>query len=155
MIRFLTVLDAGQVVTLGHAMAMESPRARPLGFDEERARKFIDAVITSESFICLGAFEGDQLVGFLIAMCGQIHPFSTAVVSHEEYLYVSPSHRSTPAGRDLIAEFIRDSEERGATQIEIRNATGVRPEVVERFYRRCGFERVGGLFVKGVDHVRR
>lgn len=150
-IRTITHLDVERVVSLGRRMASLSPRAEVLGFDEARFRGFLHDIVDSTLFANFVACAGDEVVGFLIAMVGQLFPFSHEIVAHEELFFVDPEHRRTGrAAIRLIEAFFSIAREREAVQIEMRNATGYRPEIVERFYQSRGLRRVGALFVMEV-----
>ena len=115
-------------------------RAEP---DDERNRAYFRRFLApSDHGLLLGAWEGDELVGF--ATIYWTHSSTRAVdVALMNDLFVSPSHRGTGAGRALIEASAEAARERGCAHLERYTATG--NEAAQRLYARMGAERSAWL----------
>lgn len=78
---------------------------------------------------CLGAFEGDDLVGFLIALVAVLPHFGQLVASTESF-FVTPSARGGGTGLRLLRLAEAIAQERGAAGIFVSAHTGGRLEQV-------------------------
>lgn len=136
-----------QIVELGREMAMESRFAR-LGYDLPKANDHALRMLTDPSFIGFGAFEGAALVGFVSGVCGEYLPFSRAVVSHQQLLYITPAHRGPWLAAKLIQAFLGEASARRSLDDTFSNGTGYEPERVGKLFEICGLSRVGGLYVR-------
>ena len=65
------------------------------------------------SLITLGAFDGDTMVGYSVAILGP-HLHYGFTYAHHDMLYVAPAHRQGRLGLQLIRETEREAKARGA-----------------------------------------
>lgn len=138
-----------QIVDLGREMAMESRFAR-LGYDLHKAADHATRMLIDPSFIGFGVFESGNLVGFISGVCGEHLPFSRAVVSHQQLLYIQPAHRGPWLAARLIQAFLEEASARRSVDDTFSNGTGYEPERVGKLFEICGLSRVGGLYVREV-----
>jgi len=98
------------------------------------SRSMFASELAKPASICLGAFEGDRLVGYVI---------NSRYVDawHVMNVAVSPSHQRRGIATQLLEhlfELTRDDERRGYTlEVRMSNADAI------RLYEKLGFERRG------------
>ena len=98
------------------------------------SRSMFASELAKPASICLGAYEGDQLVGYVI---------NSRYVDawHVMNVAVSPSHQRRGIATQLLEhlfELTRDDERRGYTlEVRMSNADAI------RLYEKLGFERRG------------
>ena len=98
------------------------------------SRSMFASELAKPASICLGAFEGDRLVGYVI---------NSRYVDawHVMNVAVSPSHQRRGIATQLLEhlfDLTRDDERRGYTlEVRISNADAI------RLYEKLGFERRG------------
>ena len=98
------------------------------------SRSMFASELAKPASICLGAFEGDRLVGYVI---------NSRYVDawHVMNVAVSPSHQGRGIATQLLEhlfEITRDDERRGYTlEVRISNTDAI------RLYEKLGFERRG------------
>lgn len=136
-----------QIVDLGREMAMESRFAR-LGYDLQKAAGHAHRMLTDPTFIGFGLFEGGDLVGFISGTCGEHLPFSRAVVSNQQLLYITPAHRGPWLAAKLIQAFLDEASARRSLDDTFSNGTGYEPERVGKLFEICGLSRIGGLYAR-------
>ncbi|MDP9342856.1 MAG: GNAT family N-acetyltransferase [Actinomycetota bacterium] len=107
--------------------------------DDERNRAFFRRFIApSDQGLLLGAWEGDELIGF--ATIYWTHSSTRAAdVALMNDLFVVPERRGTGAGRLLIEASAAAARDRGCVHLEWFTATG--NEVAQRLYERMGAVR--------------
>jgi GNAT superfamily N-acetyltransferase len=111
--------------------------------DDERNRAFFRRFLApSEDGLLLGAWEGEELVGFacLYWTFSSLHAAEIALMND---LFVAESARGAGAGRALIEAAAQAAAERGARHLEWLTATD--NAVAQRLYGRLGAERTEWL----------
>ncbi len=103
------------------------PGEHPVEHRIESWRQLLD-----DDGVLLGAFDGDQLVGFAIYL-----PFIEEGLAQLAVLHVTRTHRRFGVGRHLSDEVLRRAREDGAERLYV-SATPTRSTV--DFYRAQGFE---------------
>ena len=118
-------------------------------FLEERAK-----IIFShpEKFCCIVAENGCNIVGWLNGfVSGYI--FSPVRIAAHDIFYIAPEARNYETARGLVLAFVEWAESLGVTRQLIRLDTALKPDKVDRFYRRLGFQPIGGQYVRdGGNH---
>lgn len=85
-----------------------------LGAQGPQLQKAIYAALEqSGTLVTFGAFEGDQLVGYSVAILGP-HLHYGFTYAHHDLLYVAPTHRKGTLGLRLIRATEAEAKARGA-----------------------------------------
>ena len=96
------------------------------GFDFEFAPEF-DKYIKAQEVgyvIALGAFEGEELIGYSTAFMYPHHFNPAIIMCATDALYVAPEHRNGTVGARLIIETEKLAKERGANMISWHTRAG-------------------------------
>lgn len=111
-------------------------------------------ISSPDKFCCFVAENGSNIVGWLNGfVSGYI--FSRVRIAAHDTFYIAPEGRSYRTARGLVLAFIGWAESLGIKRQVIRLDTGLRPEKVDRFYRRMGFHPIGGQYIRdggGLNH---
>jgi GNAT superfamily N-acetyltransferase len=107
------------------------PGSVPPRWDPERARRAIAAAITDQSSAVLVAEHRGELLGLCTAYL-ELNSVRFGSRCWVEDLVVSPEHRSTGVGGELLDAAEAWARERGATHLELD--TGLAREDAQRFY---------------------
>ena len=115
-------------------------RAEP---DDERNRAYFRRFLApSDHGLLLGAWEGDELIGF--ATIYWTHSSTKAAdIALMNDLFVATGRRGTGVGRALIEACAAAARDRGCAHLEWFTATD--NEVAQRLYERMGAERSSWL----------
>lgn len=144
--------DLPRLIELGSRMRLESLIWYP-PVDEAFLRKNAEVVFSNPNkFCCVVAENGSNIVGWLNGLVSG-YVFSPMPVAVHDIFYIAPEHRSYQTARGLILAYIEWAESLGIKRQVIRLDTALRPEKVDRFYRRMGFHPIGGQYVRdGYSH---
>lgn len=114
-----------------------------LAFDLNRARAFIEEMITENRYVAVIEKDGEIIGG----MVGDLYQpwYSTDFIGIEHSIYVLPAHRNGRYSLQLIKCFIDWCRENGAKQIRPGIASG--NWQVNRLYQAIGFTPVGANFL--------
>lgn len=137
-----------ELLVLARAMIAESRFAR-LGVDEDKLFYHVSTILTDTHSLAFGAFDNGVLCGMAIGVCGDVLPFSGAIVATEHYLFLSPNYRGSREGAALVHAFVVEARRRGAQDVVLSNGYGGDPDKVGKLFERCGLTRIGGIYSLG------
>jgi GNAT superfamily N-acetyltransferase len=100
-----------------------------------------------DKFCCIVAENGSNIVGWLNGFVSGYIFTSMKIAAHDVF-YIAPEYRSYQTARGLILAFVEWAESLGLKRQMIRLDTALRPEKVDRFYRRMGFHPIGGQYLR-------
>lgn len=139
--------DLPQIIFLGERLRRESKIWFP-----EIDTAYLTGVLENQflrpdKFCCIVAENSSNIVGWLNGLTATYEwsPFRFAA---QRVLYVVPEARGFVVARRLIRAFIAWAEANGARRQLLGLGNGIRPEKVDRFYRRLGFEPIGGQYLR-------
>lgn len=147
MIRKARIDDCERIVELGKRLRLESKVWYPppdTGYFAER----LDLMVSRpETYCCFLAENGSKIVGVLNGLIGTYEwsPFKYAA---QRVLYVVPEARSLKVVLGLIRAYVNWAEALGVTRQLVGLGNGLNLEKVDRFYRRLGFEPIGGQYLR-------
>lgn len=146
MIRPATLDDIPRIIDdLLWTFHHESDMSGITTFSPEAAAERMGYIIASK-WVFLVAEEEGRLVG-LISF--SIEPRDTVeLLAFMDKLYVHPSWRGTPTGRDLLKAGISGCQQAGAVRIYASSAAGFRDDgktdrILLNLYKKFGFEELG------------
>lgn len=134
-------LQSYQEAPLAFSESFEDEQHRPLSSFEEELK----VIGQPEEWFVLGAFEEDQLVGFVKFRRDQRSKGRHKSMVHA--MYVSPEHRKHGIGLALMEKLIAHARNlQGLEQIHlwVLHANGV---TAANFYQNIGFQRQGPLVI--------
>lgn len=135
----------GQLTTLAHEMIEESRFSR-LGADGDKLFFHVSNILTNPQSLAFGAFDNGVLCGMAIGVCGDVLPFSAAVVATEHYLFLRKPYRGGKTAYQLVRAFIAGALHRGARDVILSNGYGGDPDKVGKLFELCGCARIGGIY---------
>lgn len=138
--------DISVLMTLGKAMHEEGA-FRISRFSAEKVNKIFSLCLASDSFLCLVAEDGEEIIGFYIAALTQDW-FSEDLAAKDMALYIIPSYRSKGLAKLLVSKYLKWAEENKVISIGAGTNSGVNSEGVKRLYESFGFNTVGYIFRK-------
>lgn len=149
MIRKATTSDLPSLITLGERMRLESLVWYP-PIEEDYLREKMEVVFSHpDKFCCFVIEDRNSIGGFLLGFeTGYI--FSRMKIAAHDIFYIAPEYRRYEYANGLVKAYIGWAESLGLKRQVIRLDTALRPEKVDRFYRRLGFQPIGGQYVR--DH---
>lgn len=155
LIRHAVLEDLDRLVELGEAMHGESPRFSPFAFDYEKARRFLESLITS-SFGRIIVAEKESIViallaGFIVELF-----FSQDITACDALVYVAPKHRGGSAFVRMVRMFEEEAEKatgNGRGEIIFGVNTEVHAEKTAGMYERLGYKKAGITMQKKVGYV--
>lgn len=100
-----------------------------------------------DKFCCFVAENGSNLVGWLNGFESG-YMFSPVRIAAHDIFYIAPEARNYATARNLVMAFVGWAEALGLKRQVIRLDTGLKPDKVDRFYRRMGFHPIGGQYVR-------
>lgn len=96
-----------------------------------------------------GAFDGDELVGFILGeVSSQL--FDGTEVMYEGGYYVKPEYRDLGVGAKLLAELSEYAAVLGAAKIQLGATSGIDAEQTYAGLEKAGFQEVGRVFERNV-----
>jgi len=98
-------------------------------------------------YCCIVAEIGPNIVGWLNGLITN-YEWSPFKIAAQRVLYVVPEARGSVVARRLIRAFIKWAEDKGARRQLLGLGNGLSPDKVDRFYRRLGFEPIGGQYLR-------
>lgn len=137
-----------KLMSLAYEMIGES-RFSPLGADGDKLFYHVSTILTSAQSLAFGAFDNGVLCGMAIGVCGDVLPFSRAIVATEHYLFLRPAYRGAREGAALIKAFVAEALLRGAKDVILSNGYGGDPDKVGKLFELCGAIRIGGIYSLG------
>lgn len=142
-----SVEDLPQLSALGERMRLESAIWYP-EIDQEHLRKCAEIVFNHpDKFCCFVAEEGSNIVGWLNGFVSG-YVFSPMRIAAHDIFYIAPEARDYRTARALVLAFVGWAESLGLKRQLIRLDTGLKPDKVDLFYRRLGFQPIGGQYVR-------
>ena len=146
-VRCATVDDLPQALVLGERMRLESAVWYPEIDKEYFAGHYATILAHPDKFCCFVAQNGSNVVGWLNGfVSGYI--FSPMQIAAHDVFYIAPEARSYRTARALVLAFVGWAEGLGLKRQVIRLDTGLKPDKVDLFYRRLGFQPIGGQYVR-------
>lgn len=136
--------DAGLIAGLNKPLLDMHVSRHPLvfkPFDEESVTAYFNDCISRPEFIHIGAFEGDELVGFLQ---GEIKEKPDTVFSypiiylHIHQMYVLANHRKKGIGRSLLDTIRKRAKKLGIKKIIVA-IWDIENNMID-YYKSYGFE---------------
>lgn len=147
-LRNATTDDIPRLIELGNRLRLEAavwfPPCEPEYLTETLKRQFS----SPENYCCIVAENGSNIVGWLNGLIATPYEWSPMRVAAQRILYVAPEARSLKVVRGLIRAYVSWAEARGVTRQLIGIGNGLNLEKVDRFYRRLGFELIGGQYLR-------
>lgn len=137
-----------ELLAVAREMVAES-RFAFLGVDNDKLFFHVSDILTRESWIAFGLFDGDNLCGMAIGLCGEILPFTSSCVATEHYLFIQEKHRGAAGAGWLVQSFASEARRRGARDIVLSNGFGGDPDKVGKLFEACGATRIGGIYSFG------
>jgi GNAT superfamily N-acetyltransferase len=146
-LRDATTEDIPQIISLGERMRQESLVWYPPiegDYLTENLRKLFNH---PDKYCCIVATDGPNIVGWLSGFVSG-YVFSPMQIAAHDVFYIAPEYRSFKTARGLVLAFVKWAEALGITRQMIRLDTALRPDRVDRFYRRLGFQPIGGQYLR-------
>jgi GNAT superfamily N-acetyltransferase len=113
----------------------------------EPHRAIYEAMEQSGMFHLIGAFEGDELAGFLVLLVS-VNPHYSAVIAVTESYFVASAHRKAGAGLALLHEAEALAAKLGAVGFLVSAPSGGRlAEVLPRM----GYRETNRVFFRATD----
>jgi GNAT superfamily N-acetyltransferase len=100
-----------------------------------------------DKFCCIVVEKGPNIVGWLNGLISG-YVWSPVKVAAHDIFYIAPEARNYETARGLVLAFVEWAESLGVTRQLIRLDTALKPDKVDRFYRRLGFQPIGGQYVR-------
>lgn len=148
-LRHATVVDVPAMVEAGRLAHSES-RLRRFPYDEQKLLAGLAALITMQesrgSHLCLLAESSDgQLIGMFIGSLEEYF-FTSCKSANSILLWVRADFRGSVAALRFVRAFCTWAGKRGAAEVSIPIASGVRLAKTDRFLQRLGFVQTGGNY---------
>lgn len=144
MIRFATIEDIPELVTLGFKMTSET-RVNRFDYSYTKTASSLEMYIQDElSFVLVAELDGG-LRGALVAEVGT-HWFGNSSTSEEKNIFVEKQYRKTSIGTQLIKKYIETCLELGVEDITLSHFSGVDQEGTDRLYKKLGFVPLGRMY---------
>jgi GNAT superfamily N-acetyltransferase len=144
--------DWEAILLLVLQLVEESPVYREAPVDVDKVRRLSELALRHEDWLVAVAGEGEALVGFVMLWVEE-HLFSRRKLCGDVALYVDPAWRGSSAAARLLRFGEGWAIARGAPEIRMGITTGINPELVGRFYRKCGYQPAGTLYSKQLSAV--
>ena len=144
MIREATHEDLIPIVSMAVAMSKESARDY-IQVNEFKVLSLLAHALGDDSHMLLVYEKGGESCGFLLA---NITPyfFGDELVAQEKTLYIKPECRGGSAAFKLIKSYVNWAKKKEVKEIIIGVHTGINQDLVEKLYKKAGFEQMGTLF---------
>lgn len=155
LIRHATLDDLARLVELGKAMHGESPRFSPFVFDYEKARIFLESLITSPFGRIIVAEKDGIVIALLAGFIVELF-FSQDITACDALVYVAPEHRGGSAFVRMVRVFEEEAEKvtgLGRGEIIFGVNTEVHAEKTAGMYERLGYRKAGITMQKKVGYV--
>jgi GNAT superfamily N-acetyltransferase len=144
-IRLGTLEDIPALLDLGEQLYKESPYKGTI--DRRKMRAHLErAVIEKGQYLVLISYDGDKVVGGLVAYAYQ-PVFSNDWIAIEVFLYVEKNYRASTRGVDLVEAFEYWGKATGCQAVQFGVLTGF-PKALEKLYERRGGEMTERLYTK-------
>lgn len=144
--RALTLADIDDLIELGRKMHGES-QFSGYRFADERVTLAGAIAIASPQGFCFGAWDGDKLIGFMLAEV-VYHGVVDINVGREMYLYVDPEHRGSFVGKHLISMYEQWCKALDVKFVFLDVSSGIDQDNVVRLTEILGYENKGVLMGK-------
>lgn len=139
--------DLPGLIQLGERMRLESLVWYP-PIEEDYLRERMEVVFAHPEKFCCFVVENDLNLGGFILGFESGYIFSRMKTAAHDIFYLAPEHRRFANAVGLVKAFVGWAESLGIGRQMIRLDTALRPEKVDRFYRRLGFRPIGGQYVR-------
>jgi GNAT superfamily N-acetyltransferase len=115
------------------------------GMEKELKRKKYNAFLDDSEILIYVAEENGKVIGYLtINFNRALLDIGTTVIIDE--LAVDQDHRGKGVGTKLVAEAVSVSKKLGCSEIGV--GTENENMGARKFYKKCGFDEIGVIFVK-------
>ncbi|MFL9669782.1 GNAT family N-acetyltransferase [Variovorax sp. AB1(2024)] len=143
-----TIEDVLPLVKLAVVMFNESPNyGRYNDFDGGKVFDIVTSLVTSENGIVIVCRDDSgEIVGGFVGGVDVMWFCRETKVMYDNALFIHPAHRGGMTAVNLLKEAFRQAKEKGASQAQVTNTTGVFSKHVERLYQYVGMEHVGGFY---------
>ena len=141
--------DLDAMVALGDSFWRQTSYHKAgVAYDAEQCRQLADTLRTHG--IAQVAYDGDKIVGMLLAVIGSV-PFSPTVGSATEMVfYVEPDYRKDGLGAHLIKQAENVCRQLGVKYLNMIHLASVDPSKPEALYKRMGYHTSETVFTKEV-----
>lgn len=112
--------------------------------DEGKVSQFVIDLLMNPDGIVL--VTGEPICGVFLGVAQELW-FSRAKTAFEVIFYVLPEHRGGRHAVKLINGYKARARELGAQEIKISEEAGINPDLVERFYSKMGFSKLGTAYL--------
>lgn len=138
--------DMTSVMNLAYDMYLES-NYTIMNFDRQKVSDLFKLTITDNSFLCLVAQHGNNIIGVLL---GKLFPyfFTNDLMATDIIVYVSKRHRGGITGTRFIRLFENWSKDKGAKCVNLGITAGIANDKAERLYKGLGFKSIGVVLRK-------
>lgn len=145
-VRAFTWDDYADCLELGRQMHAESDfSVHP--FSEDKIAKLAGLCIENPDFAAFVAEKDGEIVGMMAGFKTD-HYFSDVTYGSDLLLYIPPPHRGSSAALRLMSAFAGWAASVGCKELRVGAATGINPEVADRFFKGLGFQPAGVLYLK-------
>jgi GNAT superfamily N-acetyltransferase len=144
-LRLATLEDVPYILDLSKKLYQESPYKGTLNPTKMRAH-LERAVIERGKYLVLVSFDGDKVVGAVVAYTYQ-PLFSDDWIAIEVLLYLEKTYRASTRGVELIEAFEYWAKMAGCQSVQFGVLTGF-PKALEKLYERRGGEMTERLYTK-------
>lgn len=135
------------LLILGERMRQES-RTRYPALEPHKVYASVEKTLAAPDRLLILVAEDDTgVVGFLTAFISE-YAFSSERCAVHDVFFVAPERRGSSAASRLLDGFEAWAQVWGCRKTMIAVHTGVRPEIVGRFYEKKGYRHMGGVFDK-------
>lgn len=141
--------DLDAIVALGDNFWQQTSYHKAgVAYDAEHCRHLAETLRTKG--IAQVAYDGDKIVGMLLAVIGAV-PFSPTVGSATEMVfYVEPDYRKDGLGAHLIKQAENVCRQLGVKYLNMIHLASVDPSKPEALYNKLGFSVSETVFTKEV-----
>lgn len=152
LVRNINTEDVEPLIELGRHMHAQSPVFRPYPFHPHVLRSwFFAAIEKPDTFFCAVATEDKEIAGAILA-CASPMIFSETRMSAELGFFVYEKYRGSRAAFALVNSFQEWSKKQNCVTMDTGVFAGIDNDKAIRFYERMGYEKLGMMMRKELEH---
>lgn len=149
-IRKATREDAGEIIAMGRALALESPKYRDMHWDEAKLMDLgerINSVLAADQACSFVAQQRGEMAGTMIIVVAERF-FGGDLYVTDVTLYIKPEHRGGFVFARLVQAAEKWARERGVRDAAFGVSTEIDAPRTVRAYERMGYTVTGYTLTK-------